>query len=181
MLEEYLVVIRTPFETEGLASHAGMHVQFDKVCFAPRPFAPPPLLVGGNRPNAIRRAALLGDGWHPLFMAADGYMLGRAEIEKIRAEEGITRPFTFSYSAPQTHILLPGERPFRTASSEERPADHESSYAPRSMANGSASSARPRSCARTARCSRPPASSNWCFGLSRRWILTPGSNDSWTR
>jgi alkanesulfonate monooxygenase SsuD/methylene tetrahydromethanopterin reductase-like flavin-dependent oxidoreductase (luciferase family) len=132
VLEEWLRVMRTLFETEGPATHQGKRISFDSVHFGPRLAVAPPLLVGGNHPNAIRRAALLGDGWHPLFMGAADYAGGRAEIERIRAEEGITRPYLFSYSAPQTRILPEGGAPVRTPSSQERSDDHESSYAPAS-------------------------------------------------
>src|SRR5438477_365682 len=60
-----------------------------------------PILVGGNHAKALRRAALLGDGWHPLFMKEAEYAAARAEIERLRKEAGIARPFLFSYSAPQ--------------------------------------------------------------------------------
>ncbi len=136
VLEEYLQVIRLLFETDGPASHKGQRIEFDRIHFGPRPAAAPPLLVGGNHAKAIRRAALLGDGWHPLFMAAGDYARGRAEIERIRAEQGITRDFTFSYSASQTRILPEGAATVRTSSSEERPDDHESSYAPTSPLDG---------------------------------------------
>jgi probable F420-dependent oxidoreductase len=132
VLEEYLQVMRALFETEGPVTHAGKHIRFDAIHFGPRPARPPALLVGGNHPNAIRRAALLGDGWHPLFMGAEDYARGRGEIERVRAVEKITRPFVFSYSAPQTRILPDGAPAIRTASSHERPEDHESSYAPAS-------------------------------------------------
>jgi hypothetical protein len=65
-------------------------------------------------------------------MAPADYARGRAEIERIRAEAGIARPFAFSYSAPQGRILPEGAPAIRNASSEERPEDHESSYAPAS-------------------------------------------------
>ena len=34
----------------------------------------------------VAPAALLGDGWHPLFMAPDDYTRGRAEIERLQWE-----------------------------------------------------------------------------------------------
>jgi probable F420-dependent oxidoreductase len=136
VLEEYLTVMRALFETEGPVSHQGERIAFDGVHFGPRPSPSPPLLVGGNHPKAIRRAALLGDGWHPLFMGATDYADGRAEIERIRAERGITRPFTFSYSASQSRILPEGVSGVRTPSSHERPHDDESSYAPTSPLDG---------------------------------------------
>ena len=76
-----------------------------------------PIMVGGNHPKALRRAALLGDGWHPLFLAPADYARGRAEILRIRQEEGITRPFIFSMSGSEARILPEAKvhRPARAA------------------------------------------------------------------
>jgi probable F420-dependent oxidoreductase len=123
--EEYLQVIRMMFEQEGPLSFDGRWIAFKDIMFEPRPTAPPPLLVGGNHARALRRAALLGDGWHPLFLAPEDYARGRAEIERIRREEGITRPFLFSLSGSQARIL-PGDSPAQRT----RNAAESSSYAP---------------------------------------------------
>jgi alkanesulfonate monooxygenase SsuD/methylene tetrahydromethanopterin reductase-like flavin-dependent oxidoreductase (luciferase family) len=64
-----------------------------------------PLWVGGNVAAAHRRAALLGDGWHPLFPTPSAYATGRAAIEAARAEGGVDRPFTYSYSGPMGGLL----------------------------------------------------------------------------
>ena len=102
--EEYLEVIRLLFESEGQVAYRGEWVSFEGAVFEPRPASPLPVLVGGNRARAQRRAALLGDGWHPLFMTEADYSAGRSEIERVRAESGIARPFLFSYSAPQGKV-----------------------------------------------------------------------------
>jgi probable F420-dependent oxidoreductase len=51
-----------------------------------RPAAAPgraiPLLVGGNTPRAVRRAATLGDGWQPLNLTPEGLAAG---VERYRA------------------------------------------------------------------------------------------------
>ena len=115
--EEYLRVIRQMFEQEGDLSHAGRWVSYQDIAFEPKPAQPLPILVGGNHPRALDRAALLGDGWHPLFLAPADYARGRAEIERIRREAGITRPFTFSMSGSEVRILPEAEvqRPARAA------------------------------------------------------------------
>ena len=102
--EEYVAVIRALFESEGPVAHQGKWVSFEGAMFEPRPAVPLPLVIGGNHAKAMRRAALLGDGWHPLFMKEAEYAAGRAEIERIRKEAGIARPFLFSYSAPQGKV-----------------------------------------------------------------------------
>ncbi len=103
--EEYLEVTRLLFEREGRLSFKGKWVSFEDIYFEPKPNPPPPILIGGNHAKALRRAALLGDGWHPLYTREAEYVAGRAEIERIRKEQGITRPFVFSYSCSQSRIL----------------------------------------------------------------------------
>jgi alkanesulfonate monooxygenase SsuD/methylene tetrahydromethanopterin reductase-like flavin-dependent oxidoreductase (luciferase family) len=103
--EEYLAAMRLLFENSGPQSCEGEWVRFRDAQFEPKPHGPLPLLVGGNHAKAIRRAALLGDGWHPLFITEADYAAGRAAIERIRAEHAITRPFIFSYSCPQTRLV----------------------------------------------------------------------------
>ncbi len=63
-----------------------------------------PVWVGGNNPRAHRRAALLGDGWHPLWLPPDDYAVARTEILAIRRDAGIDGPFTFSFSAGPTRF-----------------------------------------------------------------------------
>lgn len=109
--EEYLQVMRLVLENSGPQSYAGEWVRFEDVQFEPKPDGALPLLVGGNHAKAIRRAALLGDGWHPLFMTEQDYAAGRAEIERLRRDNDITRPFVFSYSCSQTRLLDDGAEP----------------------------------------------------------------------
>ena len=122
--EEYLRVIRLLFEAQGPVSYNGEWIKFENAHFGPRLIPPPPILVGGNHDKALRRAALLGDGWHPLFMPERQYAECRAKILDIRAKEGITRPFTFSYSGFQARILASGVPPLREGhTGEGAPAD----------------------------------------------------------
>ena len=123
--EETLQVLRLLFEREGPVSFSGRWIDFEDVLFEPRPAPPPPLLVGGNHEKALRRAALLGDGWHPLFLEPEDYARGRAQIERIRREENITRPFTFSLSGPQARIL-----PASAPALHTRAASESTSYSP---------------------------------------------------
>jgi alkanesulfonate monooxygenase SsuD/methylene tetrahydromethanopterin reductase-like flavin-dependent oxidoreductase (luciferase family) len=66
----------------------------------------PAVWVGGNNRRARRRAALLGDGWHPLWLPAEEYALARREILDTRRAAGIAAPFTFSFSAATTAFAM---------------------------------------------------------------------------
>ena len=46
----------------------GKYVKFSDVAFTPKPVQKPhpPIWIGGESPQALRRAATLGDGWYPL-------------------------------------------------------------------------------------------------------------------
>jgi probable F420-dependent oxidoreductase len=105
--DEWLRVMRRVWSTEGPVSFAGDRVAFDRVHLGVRPAQYPgvPLWVGGNVAPALRRAALLGDGWHPLWPTPGGYAAGRKRIVELRAEAGIDRPFTYSYSCPLSRVL----------------------------------------------------------------------------
>jgi alkanesulfonate monooxygenase SsuD/methylene tetrahydromethanopterin reductase-like flavin-dependent oxidoreductase (luciferase family) len=91
--------------------------------------SPTPLWVGGNGRAARRRAALLGDGWHPLWMPDDRYALARREILELRASAGLEGGFTFSYSCGRTRVLDrdPGDWP---APPPRAPEGSEFRYAP---------------------------------------------------
>jgi alkanesulfonate monooxygenase SsuD/methylene tetrahydromethanopterin reductase-like flavin-dependent oxidoreductase (luciferase family) len=65
---------------------------------------PVPVWIGGNSARAVERAAVLGDGWHPLWLPPERYDGARRRILAIREERGITEPFTFSFSAALTRF-----------------------------------------------------------------------------
>ena len=58
--------------------------------FSPKPMQQPaiPLWVGGSSPGALRRAATMGDGWHPSGMSPDEFAAGREEVRKLAAAAG---------------------------------------------------------------------------------------------
>jgi probable F420-dependent oxidoreductase len=127
--DEYLAIMRRLFEKRRPAAFKGEWFDFEDVHFGPIPASPPPILVGGNHPKGLERAALLGDGWHPLFCDPAAYAAGRDAILAIRDRERVVRPFTFSYSCPRTRLLMPGEAPpVESYGIGERP--HEYAYIP---------------------------------------------------
>jgi probable F420-dependent oxidoreductase len=58
--------------------------------FAPKPIQRPsiPLWVGGASPGAMRRAATLGDGWHPSGLSPDEFQAGREQVRKLATAAG---------------------------------------------------------------------------------------------
>jgi len=71
--------------TDDPASFDGEHFSFNDVVASPAPLQDPhpPIVVGGNRPPALRRVARLADGWHPLGVSPNGV---RDRLTTIRAE-----------------------------------------------------------------------------------------------
>jgi probable F420-dependent oxidoreductase len=103
--DEYLSVMRRLWESEGPVGFEGDHIAFEPAHFRPQPRQTPmPIWVGGNGQRGLRRAASLGDGWHPLFPSVDEYKAGVETISKLRGDRGLGG-FTFSYSCPETRII----------------------------------------------------------------------------
>lgn len=130
--DEYLDVLRLLWQSEGAVSYAGRYISFDDIHAAPPPLQQPfPLWVGGNKAPGLRRAALLGNGWHPLFPTPEQYAAGRERILAIRAEHGLDGPFAFSFSCPGVAVLddaAPRTKPLSYDDFPDIPAEYK--YAP---------------------------------------------------
>jgi probable F420-dependent oxidoreductase len=81
LADEYIPAMRELFES-GTPQFHGPHINFADVLFSPRPSAGIPLLVGGNSPAALRRAATLGDGWYGLWRSPDQVRASLAQINE---------------------------------------------------------------------------------------------------
>ena len=93
-------VLAAPYErrgevTEGILRTLRSPPEGYAVVSSPSPV---PIWVGGDAARAQRRAALLGDGWHPLWMPDQLYAEARRNILEERARAKLDGPFTFSYS-----------------------------------------------------------------------------------
>ena len=78
--------------SEHEVAHDGEFFSFDTVLFEPKPIQKPwpPILVGGESPAALRRAAAIGDGWVGITHTVD---TAAPQIEKLRqllADQGRT-------------------------------------------------------------------------------------------
>ncbi len=136
----FLSAMRSLWESDGPVSFSGKWTGFQDVHAAPPPLQQPfPVWVGGNGPAARRRAATLGNGWHPLFPTPEDYERGREDILERRRQSQQNGAFTFSYSCAATHILMGSEHsPFDGAdSAQARSAPPEYGYAPLPPRDGS--------------------------------------------
>ena len=78
--DEAMQALRELFR--GHASFSGRFFSFEGVEIEPGPARPggPPLWVGGRSPAAIRRAAVLGDGWIPIWVSVERFREGLAQL-----------------------------------------------------------------------------------------------------
>ena len=71
-LDEYLDAMRAAW-TDERASYHGEFVSFENAVMNPKPITPggPKIIVGGDSPAAMRRAARRGDGWYGWWVQDD--------------------------------------------------------------------------------------------------------------
>jgi len=96
---------------------------FSDLKFSPKPVQKPhiPLWIGGSSLGALRRAATLGDGWHPSGVSPEEFRHGREEVRKLataagRAPDALTMSVRVevevhggpSSQRAQSHTRLPG-------------------------------------------------------------------------
>lgn len=75
--------------TERRASYAGDYVAFEGVELFPKPVQRPfPIYIGGHNPQAVFRAALLGQGWLPGWRPFDEVRERTALLRRFTAELG---------------------------------------------------------------------------------------------
>jgi probable F420-dependent oxidoreductase len=93
MTDEYLRVLRNLWGTET-SSFAGRWKQYEGMRLFPKADTSRsgtiPLVVGGNTPVAIRRAAELGDGWHPINLTPGELATGVDRYREACAAAGRT-------------------------------------------------------------------------------------------
>ncbi len=65
--DEYIPAFRELWTSDN-PTFKGKYCSFSDILFLPKPVQKPaiPIWIGGHSKHAIRRAAHLGDGWHPI-------------------------------------------------------------------------------------------------------------------
>ncbi len=96
--------------TNEEASYHGDFVDFDRIVSRPAPLQQPhpPVLVGGNGPNVLKRVVAFGDGWFPNRLPPDDQMIARVEELQLLGEEaGRDRiPVTLQIPPRDPDVLL---------------------------------------------------------------------------
>jgi probable F420-dependent oxidoreductase len=82
LADEYISALRELFESDAPEFH-GQHINYADVLFSPRPSQRIPILVGGNSPAALKRAATLGDGWYGLWRSPHQVRAAVTEINEL--------------------------------------------------------------------------------------------------
>lgn len=87
--DEAIGILRKLWSQDGVA-HEGKHFRFGPISMDPKPVRPggPPIIVGGRKAPALRRAGRLGDGYVSHMCAAETYAENLATIRRHAEEAG---------------------------------------------------------------------------------------------
>ncbi len=87
--DDYLKALLSVFERQPLSSYSGQYANFAGIEVFPKPvqLPHPPIVVGGLG-RALRRAAMLGDGWIPANITPAGVAKGVERIQSIAKKNG---------------------------------------------------------------------------------------------
>jgi probable F420-dependent oxidoreductase len=84
------------------ATYHGKFVNFDRIVSRPGPLQDPhpPVLVGGNGPNVLKRVIAFGDGWFPNRIPPDDQMIERVEELQRLGEQAGRGPIPVTLQIP---------------------------------------------------------------------------------
>jgi len=134
--DEYLRFMRATWTTDPV-SFTGRYVSVHGVHALPKPVQPAgiPVWIGGHTDAAVRRAATLGDGWHPIALRPPGllfpdeYATRARQIQAWAKDAGRDpRAVTLTVRVPmevRSKRLAPpaGDRPFFQGTADQVVAD----------------------------------------------------------
>jgi alkanesulfonate monooxygenase SsuD/methylene tetrahydromethanopterin reductase-like flavin-dependent oxidoreductase (luciferase family) len=88
--DEAIRLFRAVWAAGAEVSFTGEVYHFEPVRFLPKPAQPggPPIWVGGNGARSLRRAAALGDGWHPVRIGVNELRTGVATLRELLDRNG---------------------------------------------------------------------------------------------
>ena len=91
------------------ASHDGDFFSFDEALILPAPDPAVPIVIGGRADAALRRAALLGDGWLGVWCSPRRYAHVVEEIDAMAADRSVPRPARWDHGL-QVWVGLDADR-----------------------------------------------------------------------
>jgi probable F420-dependent oxidoreductase len=95
--------------TNEEATYHGEFVNFDRIVSRPGPLQEPhpPVMIGGNGPNVLKRVLAFGDGWFPNRIPPDDQMIARVEeLQRLGEEAGRGRiPVTLQIPPRDPDVL----------------------------------------------------------------------------
>ena len=98
-VDEAIEVCRRLWTDAELEFH-GEHFDFAPVMFEPKPVQQPiPLIIGGDGPAALRRAATVGAGWIPMNHSIEELPEARDKLARLCEQHGRTDPVEITFGA----------------------------------------------------------------------------------
>jgi len=106
-LDEYIEALRVAW-TDDRATYQGEFVNFENAVMNPKPLTEggPPIIIGGDSPAAMRRAARLGDGWYGWWAQPDieAHLGQLGEILNAHERDLSDEDFDFKLGVPLSEI-----------------------------------------------------------------------------
>lgn len=128
-LEEGIALMRTLW-TNPRPRFQGRLFRIEDAVFEPLPLQPggPPIWIGGNTEAAVRRAARLGDGWHPVGLDPETLRMRVAQLREWshgRSIPVVCRMYiAMDSQLPPVYTSPTGERRMRLTGSGEQILGH---------------------------------------------------------
>jgi alkanesulfonate monooxygenase SsuD/methylene tetrahydromethanopterin reductase-like flavin-dependent oxidoreductase (luciferase family) len=100
--EEGVAILRKAL-AGGEFEHSGRHFNFPLTQMTPERIDVP-ILFGGTDPRALRRAALMGDGWYSPLLSFEDTVEVRRQIEHVRGQNGLAGKSYTYFARPKLKI-----------------------------------------------------------------------------
>jgi probable F420-dependent oxidoreductase len=125
IMNEQIRILRLLW-TEDRPEFNGRFFKFSDISFLPKTIqeAGPQLWIGGSSSSALKRAANLGDGWHPVGLSPKEFAQGTERLNSLlknrhKITMSVRVPVKISASAKTTYTLSSGEQAYMMGGERE--------------------------------------------------------------